>query len=829
VSGLWPLVMRAIRARPLRSSLTAIAVALGIAVVLGVQITVNGLDAQASAAQQLRAGASGLDVRVDAGDGLTPAQVLTLGSIKGVAQAVPLYEKRVVGAPAGSGLQGLTVSLVGLQDGSAALRPVQVVSGRLPHNGSFNEVAIDTGLSQALTTRKGSAVRVGQKIQLITATGPDEFVVVGTTSGTSAGPAFTRSAVFVDNAAMLSEFKLGLRTPLVALRLFPSIGPATVASEVHAKLGSTVTTYDPNGAGLEPLADLRPLLTLITLLSLVMGAGVTANSVALTVLERRREIGLLRAAGASTAQVFRLFAAEALVLSALAVPVGIGVGIALGAFLGAHYTPTDLPTSTFSVSAGQVLLAIVAGLGAGILGGLIPAIAAGRTGILNALRLHPQPPQQRVNPALPVLATLALVAAALCFISAASGLVALGVALFLLGVVLSLPALLRIVARGVARLVGSVAPGAANSARSLARGRNRTALTAAGLAVSVAFAVAVSALTAGAFNASDGWVSHLFVGDTVISSPVTQRDAVANAVRDSPDITAATPLRFFSEPVAGAVLGITALEPTVYAGQGGLDVVTPERIQALSSLENGPSFVAPAQLASASGWHVGTQLPVQTIKGTVFFTITGVVNHSFPGGDGTETLVMANDLARTYFGPAAAGFDALVATTDGAAGNVQALAATYGMHSVTVSDIGSAARDALQHSIGLLLALAIVSVTIAMLALINTLVVNVRQGTRELTLLRVVGMDRRQALRLVIGEAGLLTLTAALLGVGVGCLIALPMLRASSGAGFNPVFAFPGITAVVLALTVLIGALIATFGPARRAASTSVLDALRHE
>ena len=79
------------------------------------------------------------------------------------------------------------------------------------------------------------------------------------------------------------------------------------------------------------------------------------------------------------------------------------------------------------------------------------------------------------------------------------------------------------------------------------------------LAGAVLTTVAVSTLTAGAFNASDAWVSHLFVGDTVISSPVTQRDAVASAVRDSPDISAATPLRFFSEPVAGAVLGITAL------------------------------------------------------------------------------------------------------------------------------------------------------------------------------------------------------------------------------------------------------------------------------
>jgi len=213
----------------------------------------------------------------------------------------------------------------------------------------------------------------------------------------------------------------------------------------------------------------------------------------------------------------------------------------------------------------------------------------------------------------------------------------------------------------------------------------------------------------------------------------------------------------------------------------------------------------------------------------VYFTIVGVVSHSFPAGDGTESLVMADDLARTYFGPAAAGFDDLVVTTNGSEASVEATAATYGMRAVPVSAIAGDARDAVQHSIGLVLAIAVIAVLIAMLAVVNTLLVNVRQGTRELALLRAVGLGSQQAMRRVLTEAGLLAGAATLIGVVAGCLIALPMLRASTTPSFIPGFVVPFETVIVLVAVVVLGAIVATIGPARRAVRTSVLSALRHE
>ena len=204
-----------------------------------------------------------------------------------------------------------------------------------------------------------------------------------------------------------------------------------------------------------------------------------------------------------------------------------------------------------------------------------------------------------------------------------------------------------------------------------------------------------------------------------------------------------------------------------------------------------------------------------TQKGLVYFTIVGVVSHSFPAGDGGESLVMADDLARTYFGATADGFDDLVVTTKGPEAAIAATAASYGMQAVQVSVIESDARDALQHSIGLVLAVAVISVLIAMLAVVNTLLVNVRQGTRELALLRAVGLGSRQAMRRVLTEAGLLAAAATLIGVAAGCLIAVPMLQASTTPTFAPGFVFPIETVVVLILIVVLAAVVATIGPAR--------------
>ena len=829
MSLLWALVPRAIFSRSLRTLLTIVAVSLGIAVVLGVQLARAGLERQAELAAGERAGASSLDVRVDAGQGLTAPQVQALSRVHGVEAAVPLYEKRVIAAPAGRGFTGVTVTLVSLRGGAAALRPVHVIAGRLPAAGSTGAVAIDAGLAAALEGAPGKQLRIGDRIQLITASGPDVFRISGFTAGTSAGPAFTRSAVFVSEREMTSAFALGLRTPLVALRVAPAVGVATVAAEVHHRLGEGVAVADPNAGVAEPLANLQPLLSLITVLSVIVGAGVTANSVILSVSERRREIGLLRAAGCSARQVFRLFAAEGVAVATLSVPFGIAAGIGLGALLDARLAPEDLGAQPLALSAGTVLAAVVAGWGAAVIGGAVPAVLAGRTSILEALRSRPHIDRQRARPSVAVAAIAFVALAAICFASSSDGVVALGAVLFLTGMAISLPLIAPLVARGLAFVLTPLLPGAGVAAARLQRSRNRMALTVSGLATSVACAVGVSALTAGALSAGDSWVQHLFVGDVLVHSPVTQLDSVARAISKNSAVQRATPLRVFSAPVQGAVLGIATIDPFAYENSQALQITSADRAAAISALEDGPTLLAPDQLAQESGWHVGSRVPVSTQHGTTAFTVVGVVAHSYPAGDGSESVIIASDVARTYFGDTAGGFDDLEVTTTGGVQGIDATAASYGMQAIPVSDIVDATHQSVDHSVGLLLALAIIAVTIAMLAVVNTLAVSVRAGGRELALMRAVGVGRRQALVRVLTEAGLMAATATLIGAAAGCIIAFPMLRASSSPAFTPGFVFPVQTALALIGVIVVGAVVATIGPARRAVGESVPSALKHE
>ncbi len=825
----WALARRAISGRPLRAALTAVAIALGIAVVLGVSVTTAGVDAQSRSAAQSAAGGSNLDVRVTAGTGLTADAAASLTNLPGVHDAVPLYEKRVVARLNSADVAGTTVNILAMRSGSVALRPLSLAAGRLPGINSHSEVVLDQGLAVSLAQLEHDApLRLGDTIQLTTGTGPDSFTIVGFSNGGGLG-GFARNGVFITDAAMLDQFPLGLRTALVALQLDRGADPAQVSQEVTASIGNGVTTVDPSAAGGSPLAEIQPLLLLVTVLSLVVGAGSTANSVALAASERRRETALLRAAGASSQLVFRVFMVEVLLLAAAAIPVGIAAGVGLAALLEAHLIPADLPVPSLDVSALQVLFAILVGTTAAVLGAAFPAIAGGRHPILAGLRPHPGSERERIATFPISLAPVALLAGAILFIVGDGGTAAVGTVLVIAGVLFALPLIAPWAARLVGYIVSAFTSKSGPATRNLVRRRNRTALTVSGLTIAVASAFAVSALASGSIAGGNAWVSHLFSGDVVVRSPVAQTYAVEANLASSPGVRAARPLRFLSVASGNSVFGVTTIDTPSYVTGGGLDVTTPARVDALRAVNDGAAVLAPSGFAAAHGWLVGSSVPLRTGRGTVAFVVAGIVDHSYPAGNGEESLIMDRNVAVHYFGDSAAGFDDLDVQTTGNASAVIGSAATYGLSAVTIDDIRGSAQRSLEHSLGLLLAVAIVALVMSMIAVVNTLLVNIRQGSRELSMLRAVGLDRGGAQRLVLTEAVVLAATGAVLGLITGCAVVLGMLRAVSSPGFTPSFAFPLTTAIAVVSAVVGGSIIATVVPAIRVARSSIVAAIRQD
>jgi putative ABC transport system permease protein len=829
VSLSWALALRGIRGRPLRALLTVIAVALGIAVVLGVSVTSAGLDTQSRAAAQVSAGSSNLDVRVTAGSGLTADAAAQVGRLPGVAREVPLYEKRVVARLSGTDIDGTTVNVLALRDGGVALRPLSLGAGRMPSASSHSEVVVDSGLAASMSAAAHRApMALGDPIMLTTGTGPDTFTVVGFSNGGGLG-GFTRNGVFITEAAMLDQFRLGLRTAMVALQLGHGASASLVADEVRSSIGDAVTIVDPRSGAGSPLGEVQPLLLLVTVLSLIVGAGSTANSVALAASERRRETALLRAAGASARQVFRVFMVEVGILIAAAIPLGVLAGIILAAYLETHLTPADLPVPSLDVGVLQVLAAILVGSVAALVGGAIPALGTGRRAILSGLRPHPGSERERIG-AFPIsLAPPALVAGGLLFLIGDGTAAAIGTVLVIGGVLCALPLIAPWAARVVGFIASAVTARSGPATRNLVRRRNRTALTLSGLTISVASAVAVSALASGAVAGGDAWVSHLFAGDVVVRSPVAQTSAVEASIAASPGVRAALPLRFLSVASGTSVLGVTTIDTASYESGGGLDVTTPDRATAFRAVLNGTAVLAPSGFATSHGWLVGSAVPLLTSRGTVPFLVAGIVDHSFPSGNGEESLIMDRNIAVRYFGDGASGFNDLDVLTSGGTSAVMSTAASYGLSAVTLNDIRGSTERALQHALGLLLAVAIVALVMSMIAVVNTLLVNIRQGSRELSMMRAVGLDRAGARGLVLTEAAILAATGAILGVATGCAVVFGMLRAVAVPGFTPSFAFPVSAVVAVVCVVVAGSILATVVPAIRAARTSIVAAIRQD
>ena len=822
----WRLIWRSISERRTRAVLTVIAVALGVAVMLSVQIALNALESQSVLAASLRAGQSGLDVRTSAAGGLSDDQLKLLASIHGVTAVSPLYEKRVIGLSLDPAQLAVTVNLISLHQGEIALRPLTVVAGRLPRPDSHSEIALATQL-QSVFSVHGTPAHLGSTIILNTVTGPDRFTIVGLTDAPNVSETFTQEAIAVPEAELLSAFNLGLNTPLAALQLAPGFSAATVANAVHNVLGNDITTFDPS-IGANPLAQLAPLIDMLTALAILIGAGVTANSISLSAAERRRDVGLLRAAGASQQQVFRLFIGESTIVALAGATIGSGLGI-LGGFVVIHLFSNPLlsaPPLSFSRQEAFEIAAL--GFSAALLGAALPALAAGRANILTALRpiqvaspgLNRRPPRQ-------IIAWLWFFSLISAVIGGAWGVAA--ITAFLIGVGLLLPAATPRAAEWLARACAvrwRQAPLAAATIRW--RGpRNATAVT--GLVMAIAATVASAILVAGSLSASDAWIGKLFIGSQIVRSPVTESDQLAQSIATSSGNVAISELRFFPAVIDGDVVGITALDGNAYYQAGGLGLETADRKSMFAQLTSGPRVFVPQSLADATGWTVGQQLVATTTRGTVYLSVIAIADHSFPSGDGRESLIMDMGQARQAFPDIATGFDNLEILTSGHAAQVQSTALRYGLDTVDVTTIQSAARDAVNRAIGLILGISVLAIVIAMLAVINTLAMAIRQEARDVALLRAAGLSQRGGFRLLLGEGFLLATTAVAIGLASGFLIAIPMLRASTTPGFSPEFVVPWQLIAAIIVGSIVAVVAASAIPAYRVSRLSIVNAVHHE
>ncbi|MEV0478552.1 ABC transporter permease, partial [Streptomyces prunicolor] len=564
------------------------------------------------------------------------------------------------------------------------------------------------------------------------------------------------------------------------------------------------------------------------------------NTFAIVIAQRTRENALLRALGASRRQVTAATVTEASVVAVAASAAGLagGIGIAAGLkalfpAIGFPFPEGDLVIKTLSMAL-PLAVGIIVCLGSA----LMPAVRAGRTAPLAALRETSvdQSGASRVRAVtgtalalLAVSATLTGVLISPSLLLAGVGAVLALVAFVVLGPVASSTAV-RVLGSPLDRLRG-VTGGLAR--RNALRSPRRTAATASALMIGVAVVSLFTVFGASLKATMDQTVSRSFAGDVAVSTPSFGAGGsglspqLAGAIGKLPEVDTAVGLGRGVAEVDGKGRALTVTDPTALARTFDLGTVQ----GSLRSL--GTDGIAITR-TEADRQHLTTGSTAQlafTDGQKKTFTVRAIYGQSELAGDYVITRA-AWSPHRTQDSDTlvAVSFKDGVSTAKGKAA-VDSIAAHYGNPQVqTRHEYAQSSAGGIDMMLTLVYALLALAVLIALLGIANTLTLAIHERTRELGLLRAVGQTRSQLRAMVRWESVLVAAFGTLGGLALGAFLGWVLVKASDGASDSAfAFALPPVQLVVVALVGVTAGALAGLRPARRAARLDVLRAIATE
>jgi putative ABC transport system permease protein len=840
---LGAIAWRGLAARPLRTALTITGVALGVAVIAAALIAGEAATEAVRRAAQELFGTAQLRVRAFDTDGFTPRTVTALRQVPGVLNAAAVSEQRgisVTTAPS-QHEKVFTLLVIGVDPAEEEkIRTYELISGHFLDPSDPKGVLVNAGWARE------NDVKLGDPLYL---NAPDNPFGHGVGMlGDSGFGALGTGEVMVTNRSFLDD-ALPAPPPVRYVDLQVADGRE---GDVQAALDTTMsepfvveTLADAERQLGRAQAGFSGLAFLFGLVALAVGAFLVANTLAMTVAERTREIGLLRAAGTTSRQVLGLFLRQGVVLALIGGLIGATAGLLLANLMIAFLESTRallIGGPPFSPAA--LLLAFGLGALVTLAGAVVPALAAARLSPLDALRPSRQP-GRTLGGRLPWLAGTALVAVA--FGAAAYPLqrgqsslggVLLAVAVLLGGAVaaaLLLQPLAGLIGRPFAAFFGAQGYlGRAN----LGRDPVRTGLTVGALVIGLASVVALGIVSGSARLTAERWVDSILPGGHAIRLGVPDDiQQMRPAFASIPGVKRASPVAEFP---AVEIIGqdrreasVAGIDPSAFQDSGSLIVEDASRRQAFQALRSGGAALVPRAVADRDHLAVGDTLDLALAGGEGQpFTIAGVVAYSLPTRTSDGAILISLADAQGRFGITEAGLWTLEpdgSLSDAAfSAQVQKAADSLAAQALTARDLSGELSRSLDRLIGLFDVLALLAVVIGGLGIINTLAVGVLERTREIAILRSHGMTIGQVQAMVVAEAGIIGAVGGVAAVGIGALVAWVTVGIAAPGDFAAGMAIPW---ALLAAVVLLGIGVASLAgiyPARAAAATSITESLKH-
>jgi putative ABC transport system permease protein len=719
--------------------------------------------------------------------------------------------------------------------------PTKLTAGSWPSGG--DQVAID----KATASHEGFVV--GDTIELQTVGPQRSFHISGIAELTGVGSIGGATFALFDLPTAQRVFAKPGQLDVIRIQSKTGVSTAKLVSEIKPLLPPTATVRGANAQVKEDkkefdIAFLQYILLAFAGISLFVGAFVIANTLAITIAQRMREFATLRTLGASRRQVLWSVVIEAFVIGLLGSVIGLFLGLGLAKLLNKLFVTfgIDLPQGQTVFATRTVIVSLVVGTVVTLVASIRPARRATRVPPIAAVREGSVLPVSRFARYGPVTA-LGILAAAIVLVALgtlASG-IATGPRLLLLGVGVLL--LFFGVSMNAARVVRPLAAVLGAPARSIGgapgilardnatRNPARTASTASALMIGLALVTFVAIFSAGTFKSFEDAVDQLFIADYAITATntFTPIDAAAGeALVGKPGVSDVTPIRAGSSRFLGGEHNLTAVEPNIATGvrldwkSGGPSV--PGRLRS-------DGFFTDNDFAKSHHLHVGSVVNLEFPSGKhADVRLLGIYekpNGGSPFGEATISTALFDKYI-----PRPRDEMVLINTPDGVS---DANTATLKDDVAGFADAKVQTRDEFKANfikpikkvINLLYALLALSVIVSLVGIINTLVLTIFERTRELGMLRAVGMTRRQVRMMIRYESIVTALMGAALGMVVGVFLAALVTQALSGQGV--VFAVPWIQLVYFIVAAILVGILAAVIPARRAARLNVLRALQYE
>jgi putative ABC transport system permease protein len=852
------IVLQGLLARKRRLFTTALAVILGVAFTAGTLMLTDslgktfndlsagvykGTDAVVRAKAVFNDTSGGGEQRPPVDASLVPAlsQVPGVAAVQGTVQGyAQLIGKD--GTPVGS---GHAFPLGGNWTTVPALNPFQLVAGHAPQ--APDEVVIDKQSANL------GHLAVGDTTTVLVNGPPQRVRIAGiAVFGTADSPAGASVVLFTTPVAQRLVGTPG-KFNQISFAAAPGVSQQQLATSLQRVLppgteavtGAKIT-QETKDSFQQILQVFSKFLLIFAVIALVVGAFIIMNTFAITVAQRTQENGLLRALGASRRQVLASVLVEAVAVGAIAAVLGLAAGVAVATGLKALLSAFGfgLPGGSLVLSTQTVVVSLLLGLGVTVVAAISPARKAAKVSPIAAMQQATAGStgygsKQRVVVGLTLLAIGIASLFYGLFGHPAKAFLVVGAGILL--VFFAVSVLGRTIALPLSRTIGAPLPKVKGVTGTLAREntmRNpkRTAASASALMIGVGLVAFITILASSTTASVNATIDRTFTGDFVINSGAGMGGgvdpALAHKLTALPQVAAATGESIGDAVIFGQVQGLAAVDPGT-AGQ----IFNVSPLQGSISALGADGIAVSQDAAAQHHLKLGDPVPAlfrdtgpQTLRVALIYGDPQAAPSASPGGK--PSYFLGTPAFNANFAAPHSDNQVFVKKAPGVTA-ADALAAVKKLTAqdapgATVLDQGAYKTEQtkpinqLLYFIYALLALAIV---IALLGIGNTLALSIFERTRELGVMRAVGMTRRQLRATIRWESVIISLQGTVLGLLVGVFFGWALVLAQKNQGLT-VFSVPFRTLLIVIVLAGLAGVAAAILPSRRAAKLNVLRAI---